>query len=104
MTINQLQKQILQNKKAKGFHVTPEPEKVREVFCALYGEVAEAYEAWRRKKSDLPQEIADVVIFAIGLFDQLGFNACDEIKKKMEINSKRVYYKDEQGIWQKKLG
>jgi NTP pyrophosphatase (non-canonical NTP hydrolase) len=104
MTIDELQKQIIDNKKAHGFHNTPEPDKVREVFCLLYGEVAEAYDAWWKKKDDLPQELADIIIYTMGLFDQLGFNADDEIKKKLEINRKRTYYIDERGVRHKKEG
>jgi NTP pyrophosphatase (non-canonical NTP hydrolase) len=104
MTIEELQSQIEDNKKTQGFHTTSEPDKVREIFCLLYGEVAEAYDAWRKKKSDLPQEIADVVIYAVGLFTRLGFDATTEITKKLEINRKRVYFKDENGVIQKKEG
>lgn len=38
MKINEMQKEIYQNKLNKGFNVTD----VHEEFCLLYGEVAEA--------------------------------------------------------------
>lgn len=44
--LKKLQKDIYQNKVDKGFNVTD----VNKEFCLTYGEVAEAYEAWRKKK------------------------------------------------------
>lgn len=41
-----LQKEIYQNKVNKGFNVTD----INKEFCFTYGEVAEAYEAWRKRK------------------------------------------------------
>lgn len=43
--LKKLQKEIYQNKVDKGFNVTD----VDKEFCS-YGEVAEAYEAWRKKE------------------------------------------------------
>ena len=44
--LKELQKEIYQNKVDKGFNVT----NVNKEFCLIYGEVAEAYEAWRKKE------------------------------------------------------
>ena len=44
--LKKLQKEIYQNKVDKGFNVTD----VNKEFCLTYGEVAEAYEAWRKRK------------------------------------------------------
>ena len=44
-----LQKQVYQNKIEKGFNVT----NIEKEFCLAYGEMAEAYEAYRKKKDDL---------------------------------------------------
>ena len=49
MDMKQMQKEIWQNKVDKGFNITD----VNKEFCLLYGEVAEAYEAYRKKKDDL---------------------------------------------------
>ena len=48
MDLKNLQKEIYQNKLNKGFNVTD----VNKEFCFLYGEVAEAYEAYRKGKED----------------------------------------------------
>lgn len=85
--LKKLQKDIYQNKVDKGFNVTD----VNKEFCLTYGEIAEAYEAWRKKKEDLGEELADVAIFLLGISEILGINLEDEIQKKVYKNSKREY-------------
>ena len=85
--LKKLQKEIYQNKVDKGFNVTD----VNKEFCLTYGEVAEAYEAWRKKKDDLGEELADVAIYLLGLSEILGIDLEDEIQKKVYKNSKREY-------------
>lgn len=84
--LKSLQTKVLANKTAKGFDTEVETE-----FLLLYGEVAEAYEAWRQKKSDLGEELADVLIYLLGLAEILGFNLDEEVTAKMEKNAKRTY-------------
>lgn len=57
----------------------------------MYGEVAEAYDAWKKKKEDLNEELADIAIYLMGLSEMLGFDLESEIQKKVEKNEKRVY-------------
>lgn len=87
MGIANLQKTIFQNKVAKGFNTTD----VNKEFCLLYGEVAEAYEAFRKQKPDLGEELADVFIYLLGLAEILGINLDEEVERKVKINEKRVY-------------
>lgn len=82
-----IQKQIWQNKINKGFNTTD----VNKEFCLLYGEVAEAYEAYRKKKEDLNEELADIAIYLMGLSEMLGYDLETEIKNKVNKNEKRVY-------------
>lgn len=89
MNMKEMQKEIWQNKVNKGFNTTD----VNKEFCLLYGEVAEAYDAYRKKKDDLNEELADIAIYLIGLSEMLGFNLEDEITKKVNKNKKRVYKK-----------
>jgi len=49
MNLRETQKAVYQNKLNKGFNVTD----INKEFCLLYGEVGEAYEAWRKKKEDV---------------------------------------------------
>ena len=87
MDLKKTQKDIWQNKINKGFNTTD----VNKEFCLLYGEVAEAYDAWKKKKEDLNEELADIAIYLMGLSEMLGFDLESEIQKKVEKNEKRVY-------------
>lgn len=87
MKISEMQKAVYQNKLNKGFNVTD----VNKEFCLLYGEVAEAYDAWRKKKENVGEELADVAIYLMGLSEILGIDLEHEIEKKMAVNQDRVY-------------
>ncbi len=87
MEFKKIQKDIWQNKLNKGFNTTD----VNKDFCLLYGEVAEAYDAWKKKKDDLNEELADIAIYLMGLSEMLGFDLADEVEKKVSKNEKRVY-------------
>ncbi len=94
MDLNETQKRIIQNKINKGFNTT----NLHMEFCLLYGEVGEAYDAWRKKKDDLGSELADVAIYLMGLSELLGFSLEDEINKKLNINEHRKYAYDKKGV------
>ena len=87
MKLKKIQKDIWQNKLNKGFNTTD----VNKEFCFLYGEVVEAYDAWKKKKDGLNEELADIAIYLMGLSEMLGFDLADEIEKKVSKNEKRVY-------------
>jgi NTP pyrophosphatase (non-canonical NTP hydrolase) len=87
MNLREAQKAIYQNKVDKGFNTSD----VNKEFCLLYGEVAEAYDAWRKKKENVGEELADVAIYLLGLSEILGVDLAEEIEKKMRINQNRQY-------------
>ncbi len=87
MNLKQVQKEVWQNKLNKGFNTT----NVEKEFCLLYGEVAEAFDAYRKKKEDLNEELADIAIYLLGLSEMLGFDLEEEIMRKVSKNEKRVY-------------
>ena len=87
MDFRKLQKAVYDNKVNHGFNVTD----VNMEFCLTYGELAEAYEAWNKKTGNVGEEIADVVIYLMGLAEILDIDLGDEIEKKIEKNKKRVY-------------
>ena len=87
MNLQEAQKAVYKNKLDKGFNVTD----VHQEFCLLYGEVAEAFESWRRKQDDVGEELADVAIYLLGLSEILGVDLASEIEKKMAINKEREY-------------
>lgn len=68
MEMKEMQKEIYQNKLNKGFNVTD----VNMEFCLLYGEVAEAYDAWR-KRSQMWGKNWLILLFT--LWDYLKFSA-----------------------------
>lgn len=87
MNMKEIQKEIWDNKVNKGFNIAD----VNKAFCLLYGEVAEAYDAYRKKKDDLGEELADVAIYLMGLSEMLGFDLEEQILNKVSKNKKRVY-------------
>jgi len=87
--LKKIQKDIFQNKLNKGFNTTD----INKEFCYTYGELGEAYDAYRKKKEDLGEELADVVIYLMGLSEMLKIDLEDEILKKISKNEKREYEK-----------
>ena len=87
MNLKEMQKEILQNKINKGFNTTD----INKEFCLLYGEVSEAYDAYRKNKDDLGEELADIAIYLLGISEILGKNLEEEIINKIKINKKRKY-------------
>ena len=87
MDLSKTQKAVYQNKLDKGFNVTD----INKEFCMLYGEVSEAYEAWRKKKNNVGEELADIAIYLLGLSEILGIDLATEIEEKMKINLEREY-------------
>ena len=82
-----LQKEVYQNKINHGFNVTD----LNMEFCLAYGEMAEAYMAWLKRKEDLGEELADVAIYLMGISEILGLDLGTEIENKIKKNAKRVY-------------
>ena len=87
MEMKQMQERIYQNILDKGFNVT----NVEGKFCLLYGEVAEAFDAYKKKKEDLGLELADVAIYLMSIAEICGIDLEEQVIKKMEINENRVY-------------
>ena len=86
-----LQRRVYQNKVNQGFNITDVPLE----FSLTYGELAEAFEAWRKKKDSVGEELADVLIYLMGLSEILGVNLEEELLRKVEINEKRRYVREE---------
>ena len=92
--LKKLQKEVYQNKVNHGFNVTD----ISMEFCLANGELGEAYIAWLKKKDDLGEELADVVIYLLGIAEILGIDLENEVINKIEKNKKRVYKKDSKGV------
>jgi hypothetical protein len=87
MDIRSGQKLAWENKVAKGFNTTNVPLE----FCLLQGEMAEAFDAWRKGREDVGEELADVAIYLLGLAEMTGIELQDEIEAKLAKNTARVY-------------
>jgi hypothetical protein len=85
--IRSVQKLAWDNKLAKGFNTTNVPLE----FCLLSGEVAEAFDAWRKERPDVADELADAAIFLAGLAQMIGADLQDAVEAKLEANEARVY-------------
>lgn len=87
--LQKLQKEVFENKVAKGFNTTD----VSFEFGLTYGELAEAFDAYKNKLPNIGEELADVVIYLIGLAAILNINLENEILNKVEKNKNREYKK-----------
>jgi len=83
----QLQKRVYQNKVAKGFNITD----IHMEFNYAHGELSEAFHAYIKKQDTVGEELADVVIYLLGLSEILGIDLEKEILAKVEKNEKRQY-------------
>jgi len=87
--LKELQKEIMRNKKEKGFNTT----NVALEFCRAHEELSEAFSKYNRDQVGVSEELADVAIFLLGMSEILGFDLEKELIRKIEINKKRVYKK-----------
>ena len=87
--LKKVQKEIWDNKIAKGFNTAD----VNFEFNLIHGELAEAFEAYLKKKDNLGEEVADVIIYVLSLASMLNIDIEEEILKKIEKNKKREYKK-----------
>ncbi len=86
--VHDLQQRAWENKLRQGFST----DNVDREFNLLYGEIAEAYDAWRAgDPSHLAEEVADIAIYLMGLAEMTGVDLESAILAKMEKNEKRVY-------------
>jgi NTP pyrophosphatase (non-canonical NTP hydrolase) len=86
MNIGDVQRGAWQNKIEKGFNTKD----VGLEFGLLYGEVAEAFDAWRKGEPVGP-ELADVAIYLAGLAEMTGHDLASEVEAKMAVNQARAY-------------
>ena len=86
-----LQKRVYQNKVNHAFNVTDVPLE----FSLTYGELSEAFQAWLKKQDSVGEELADVLIYLMGLAEILGIDLEKELLRKIEINEKRRYVRED---------
>jgi NTP pyrophosphatase (non-canonical NTP hydrolase) len=79
------------NKIDKGFNTTDVPLE----FCLLQGEMAEAFNAWRRGREDFGEELADIALFLLALAEMNGVDLQTAIEDKITKNAGRRYVADQ---------
>lgn len=94
MDIRSGQRLAWENKKAKGFNTTDVPLE----FCLLQGEVAEAFDAWRKGRADAGEELADVAIYLFSLAEMTGVDLQGEVQAKLAKNAHRSYRPVSNGV------
>jgi NTP pyrophosphatase (non-canonical NTP hydrolase) len=82
------------NKLDKGFNTTDVPLE----FCYLSAEVAEAFDAWRKGRSDLGEELADVGLFLVSLAEMNGIDLQTAVEAKLAKNAGRTYITGAAGL------
>ncbi|NTU98430.1 hypothetical protein HGA64_00255 [Candidatus Falkowbacteria bacterium] len=85
----------------KNWGISPDEINLPEKFALLHSEVSEAYEAYRRGRSEGPdcisEELADIAIRLFHLCAILEVDLPSEINKKIERNKNRDWnHKNEQ--------
>ncbi len=85
--LDNIQKIIFDNKLKHGFNTT----NVELELCFAHGELAEAFDAYRKKMSLVGEELADVAIYLYGIAEILGYDLNEEIIRKVNKNKDRIY-------------
>ena len=87
--LQKIQKELWENKVSKGFNT----EDVTLEFCFTFGELGEAFQAYRKKLPDLGEELADVMLYLLSIAKMVNVDLEKETINKLEKNKKREYQK-----------
>ena len=113
LTFAEAQSRVWANKVRRGFNTTD----VAEEWCLLMAELGEAVDAWRKHRAPAPGrirrvlarsgiwplpppvtdlqpvrlEVADVILFALGVAEMTRFDAGAAVEEKLAINEARAY-------------
>lgn len=88
--LKELQKEVIRNKVEKGFNMTD----VALEFCRAHEELSEAFSKYNKGQDGVAEEFADVMIFILGMCENMGFDLEKELTRKIEINKNRKYRKE----------
>ena len=93
MEITEAQRLTWDNKLSKGFNISD----VAFEFGLLVAEVGEAFTSWRKRQSDLGEELADVAIFVMSIAEMCGVDLDAEVVEKITKNATRSYERNARG-------
>ncbi len=85
-----LQKEVIRNKVEKGFNLSD----IALEFCRAHEELSEAFSKYNKGLVGVAEEFADVMIFILGMCENMGFDLEQELLRKIEINKHRKYKKE----------
>lgn len=94
MDIQAVQRQAWDNKLAKNFNLSD----VALEFGLLTAEVSEAFTAWRERLPDFGEELADILIYLVGLAEMTGIDLDGEVGRKLAKNAMRSYEAGPDGV------
>ena len=87
MNLKAVQQEIYQNKADKNWNIS----NIETELCLMQGEIAEFYEAYRKRLPNIGEELADVAIYLLGIAEILHLDLEKEIEGKMRVNRRRQY-------------
>jgi hypothetical protein len=87
MDIRSSQELAWENKVGKGSDTANIPLE----FCLLQGQLAQAFEAWRRGRGDLGGELAEAAICLLVVAEMAGVSLQAEVETRLARNAARVY-------------
>lgn len=87
MNLKAVQQEIYQNKVDKNWNIS----NIETELCLMQGEIAEFYEAYRKRLPNIGEELADVAIYLLGIAEILHLDLEKEIEGKMRVNRRRQY-------------
>lgn len=87
MNLKAVQQEIYQNKVDKHWNIS----NIETELCLMQGEIAEFYEAYRKRLPNIGEELADVAIYLLGIAEILHIDLEKEIEGKMRVNRRRQY-------------
>lgn len=79
MDFRAAQRSAWEEKVARGFNLTDVPLE----FCLLQGEVAEAFDSWRKGRVEVGEELANAAICLLGLAAMTGVDLAEELEAKL---------------------
>ena len=85
VNLKELQKEVIRNKLEKGFNT----KNVALEFCRAYEELSEAFSKHNKNQPGVAEEFADVMIFILGMCEEMGFDLEKELVAKIKKNKKQ---------------
>jgi NTP pyrophosphatase (non-canonical NTP hydrolase) len=88
MNLQELQKEIFENKKKRGFNITDSGKEVV-LMVEERGELARAVK--NQNKEEMTDAVGDLMVYCLGLCEILGIDAQNVLEKIVENNKTREH-------------